>query len=406
MENLPVLILDLLTEASEEGLSLSELVDLTATFWQKVLFGQLLAQWRQGRILASTVERQEFGYTPTKDAKWTLSEVEGYFGYDAATGLYQLRAGNERQLRLHLLATLHLDSPVYSIAVSPNGDDFVVGLYSGEIAFGSLGLGSIHKRIAAHLKRVWSLDFSPAGEVFVSGSQDGRIIIWDRHGKSRNIIAELEDWITCVRFSPNGNHILSGHKLANSENPSVRMWDVASSKQVESYFHHKKNVYGVGFLPNGRGFVSGGSDNNVAYWSFETQQLVFQSDKHTGTVTNVTIHPHLNNVVSGAWTGTLKVWDLESGEVLQTIEAHNSRVTSLGYSRSGRFLASGGRDSMVAVWLMPESTLLASTRAHEGWVRAVAFGEDDHLLVSGGSEGNCKIWKLVPLVGREENTIL
>lgn len=398
MQNLQTKVLQLLTRTPTEGSDVNSLVYQEASFWQEAISEQLFLLWKQGKVFVSRVERQHFGYTPTKDAKWTLSRTEDYFGYSATHGVYQISSSAGKQIsRLILLATLTLGSPIYSLAISPDGTEFVIGLYSGEIALGNLTYATIYKRIPAHSSRVWSLNFSPDGKTFISGSQDGQIILWDRYGDKSLTIASLEDWVTCTRFSPDGTHIISGHKLADPANPSVRVWTATPQQQVDSYFHHEKgNVYAVDYLPDGTGFVSGGSDKNVAYWSFEKQQLIFQFDKHKGTVTCLAVHPRFNHVVSGAWTGTLKVWALESGDVLQTVEAHNARVTSLAYSRSGNLLASGGKDSMIAVWSAPEVNLLTSVLAHEGWVRAIAFS-DDSILVSGGSEGSCKIWKVMSL---------
>lgn len=399
-------LLKVLEGSSKGGLDLTSLMRALSPYWEEAVFGSLIDLWKEGRIFASKVDRQAVEYRPTRQSKWSLSRAEGYFGYHPASGLYQIRSSESPETKLQLLATFRIGSPINSIAVAPDEDQFLLGLYSGEIAFGSIRAGTIYKRFKAHDMRIWSLDFSPDGKNFVSGSQDGRIIIWEVGSENHEILAEVDDWVTSVCYSPMGDRVLSGHKLADPENPPVRIWNIGSKKSEESFFHHQKgNVYTVGFLPDGRGFVSGGSDNNVAYWSFEKQDLIFQSNKHTGTVTCLSVNPQRNIVVSGAWTGTLKFWDLDSGEVLRTVEAHNSRVTSIAHSGSGELLVSGGRDSLIAVWRILEGALLTSSAAHDGWVRAVAFAARDQVVISGGSEGSCKIWKLSTLIDDAETEL-
>ncbi len=398
MDDLTAWIQNTLVSAPIEGLDIDSLERCVTGVLQTTLFQQLLALWKQGHVFASKVRYERSGYVPTRDAKWTTSKIEGYFGYHPSYGLYRIQSGWS-QCRLQLLATLHVGAPVYSVAVAPDGDKFVVGLYSGEIVIGNLSTASIYKRVPAHTERVWALDISPDGELFASGSQDGRIIVWDWSGEKCVVTDKLEDWVTCVCFSPDARRLISGHKIVNPASAAIRIWEVASGRQIDVLTHHEigKSVYAVSVLPNGRGLVSGGSDQNVAYYSFDKAQIVFKSSKHAGTVTALAVHPSSRQVTSGAWTGTLKLWDLETGEVLKTIEAHNTRITALAYSPSGRLLASGSRDTKIAIWWMPEGYLMANIDAHAGWVRTVAWGKDDHVLVSGGSEGCCRIWELRPV---------
>ena len=383
----------LLDEAQEDGLNVEEISLAMISEGQREIQVHLMTLWEQGKAFVSKVKVDGLAWVPAENAKWTSRRQHGYFGYHKDFGVYRLGTCDQR-LRFRPLATLDMGSPVSSISISPSGTDLVVGLYSGEIMLVDLTSLTISKKISAHSKRVWSVDFSPDGRKFVSGSQDGQIKIWKSSGDELQVVTELEDWVTSVRFSPDGTMLLSGHKIADPHRAAVKVWKVDTSSLVASFTHHGtgKNVYAAEWLPDGKGFVSGGSDKRVACYLLDDDKPVFQSDIHTGTVTGLAVHPEGKWIASGAWSGTVKVWETSTGKVIRTLEAHNTRVSGLACSPSGRFLASGSRDSYLYLWGMPEGRLLGGVRAHDGWIRTLIFGGSDASLVTGGSDGYCKIW--------------
>jgi len=46
----------------------------------------------------------------------------------------------------------------------------------------------------------------------------------------------------------------------------VDIWDARTGGLLETLRGHRDGVYGVAFTPDGRGLVSGSSDNTLKYW--------------------------------------------------------------------------------------------------------------------------------------------
>lgn len=398
MDELTVAILKVLKNTSE--LDEVALLKETLPFWRESVYKRLTTLWKNGKVYVSEVEHTEDGYQPIRWARWSLERRDGYYQYRERTGLVRIGPEDTSPVELLLEATLNPQNPIYSVAASPNGDHFVVGDGAGKITIGSLRLGTVTRTIQAHEERVWAVDYSPDGSVFVSGSEDGRIILWNADGDQIGVVGEVDEWVTSLSFSPEGDHILSGHRVQGSREEAavVRCWSVKELGKAQSLVtympHEKGNVYSVSFLPSGRGIVSSGSDSTVRYYSFDKQQTVV-SDKHSGTVFCLAVHPTSDVVITGGQYGTIKLWDSVNDLVLHSIEAHTSRVTALTLSPDGQLLASGGKDSRIAIWKIPEGTLLADTTAHVGWVRGLTFTASSNTLISGGSDGLCKIWRLV-----------
>ncbi len=393
MNDISSIILERLAANASKGMSVYELLFDGAPLWREYFQQQLNELWRAGKAYVSRIERTPTGYQPDTEANWTVARLEGFYGYDPRWGAYQISSRAVEPLAITQEATLSTGFQIHAIAVAPNGDDFVVGGKSETILLGSLSRGTFEREFAGK-SRVWCLAFSPQhGQQFVSGQNDGQIVLWSKSGGQVGMVGETGDRVTAVCYSPDGARLVSAHQLRNKQNYPVRMWRVVPPDVPTGMGHHSENVYAIGYLRDGQGIVSAGSGKVVKHYSLTEQRELYASKTQTGTISCLAVHPKINLVVTGSWSGKLNVYDLMAYEELQVVEAHISRVTALAFSPSGHLLASGSRDSQIAIWQIPQATLLKRMVAHNGWVRALAFASDDTLL-SGGTDGLCKVWRL------------
>lgn len=88
--------------------------------------------------------------------------------------------------------------------------------------------------------------------------------MWDIDSSCEILHLVIEDGVTTVAISPQGDYVAAG-----SLDKSVRVWDVRTGQLVDRLDGaegHKDSVYSVAFAPNGRSLVSGSLDKTIKMW--------------------------------------------------------------------------------------------------------------------------------------------
>jgi WD40 repeat protein len=131
----------------------------------------------------------------------------------------------------------------------------------------------------------------------------GRTIVLDSGGR-RTILAGHRDRVTSVAFSRVGGLLASA-----SLDHDVRVWNVATGRQVRLY-QHNTAVHDAQFGPDGRWLVS--AANKAAVWDLSGgEQPVVRLRGHEGTTTAATFDPTGKVIVTGGVDGTVRVYACE-----------------------------------------------------------------------------------------------
>ncbi len=171
-----------------------------------------------------------------------------------------------------------------------------------------------------------------------------------------------------------------------SEDRSVRIWDLASGRELRSLRAHPEAVNAVAWSRDDAVLASGGNDGVIRLWSPATGRLIRTLAGHRGFVNALAFAPDGRSLVSSGTDKTITVWDYASGEASRTIEGLAESVEALAYSPDGRLLASGGVDRVARLWDTSTWVELRAFRGGRGAVDAVAFSPDGRTLALGSDD--------------------
>jgi WD40 repeat protein len=125
---------------------------------------------------------------------------------------------------------------------------------------------------------------------------------------------------------------------------SLKLWEVATGKELRSFSGHTASVDSVAFSPDGRTALSGSSDKTVKLWDVATGKEIKTFSGHRSGVSSVAFSPDGRTALSGSGSGdsTLKLWDVATGQEIRTLAGHMSSIKSVTFSPDGRYIMSGG----------------------------------------------------------------
>jgi WD40 repeat protein len=123
----------------------------------------------------------------------------------------------------------------------------------------------------------------------------------------------------------------------------VRLWELATGKEVRRFTGHEDSVWSVAVTPDGKYVVSGSGDKTVRLWDLATGKEVRRFTGHDGAVLSVAVTPDGKYVVSGSWDNTVRLWELATGKEVRRFTGHEDWVRSVAVTPDGQYVVSGSK---------------------------------------------------------------
>ncbi len=209
------------------------------------------------------------------------------------------------------------------------------------------------------------------GFVAVASAQAPELIVQTGHSGTVNSLAQSHD----------GQWLASG-----SADRSVRLWHLASGRELRSLRDHPQDVTAVAWSRDDQLLASGGNDGAIRLWETSTGRLISTIAAHEGFVTALAFSPDGQALVSSGTDKSLKLWHPVSAQRLRSVEGLAESVDALAYSPDGRTLATGGVDRNLRLWDTTTWRELRSLRGGKGAVSAVAFSPDGRTVAFGSDD--------------------
>jgi WD40 repeat protein len=204
------------------------------------------------------------------------------------------------------------------------------------------------------------------------------------------------EWVISVAVSPDGGSGLSGGK-----DHTLKLWELATGKELRTLTGHTDTVYSVAFSPNGRTALSGSSDKTLKLWAVETGKELRTFTGHSDWIHSVAFSPDGRTALSGGGDMTLKLWEVATGKELRTFTAQ-SVIYSVAFSPDGHTALSSSADMTLKLWEVATGKQLRTFTGHSDRPTSVAFSPDGRTALSGSEDGTLKLWEVA--TGKELRT--
>ncbi len=268
--------------------------------------------------------------------------------------------------------------------------------------------------LPGHVVPVRSVAFSPDGRRLASAGGNygtsGEVKVWDMAtGRELFCLRGHKDLVSCVAFSPDGRRLASANGGVYTPG-EIKLWDAADGRELLRLPAHTTPVRGLAFSPDGRqlasaaGGISPGGNmlpGEVKIWdAADGRQLLCipgneASDWHLA-FTSVAFSPAAagpRRRLAFADGYTVRVCDPATGKEPFTVGKHPNRVNCVAFSPDGRFLASGSGDGTAKVWDADTAREMLALHHAEGIV-GLAFSPDSRRLAAAAGNNLVKVWDM------------
>jgi serine/threonine protein kinase len=281
---------------------------------------------------------------------------------------------------------------VNTIDFSPDGQKFASGSDDKTIKIWNFSDRRELNTLKGHTNWVYSVAISPDSQTLVSGSKDNTVKIWNLNtGRELRSLKGHASYVDTVAISPDGQKFASG-----SYDKTIKIWNFKTGEELRTLRGHAAEVLSVAISPDGLRLASSSTDRTIKIWNFNTGQEIFTLRGHTGDVNSLAFSPTGQELASVSDDRSIKIWNPNTGREIRTLTGHSADVNFVTFSPDGQKIATGSDDKTIRVWNLTTGETLATLRGHSAPVWSVAFSRDGQTLVSGSADKTIAFWHLSP----------
>ncbi|MFO0908326.1 MAG: c-type cytochrome domain-containing protein [Isosphaeraceae bacterium] len=287
--------------------------------------------------------------------------------------------------------------PITALDFSPNGANVAASGFH-EITLWKTNDGTLARRIPGLPERIYEIAYSPDGKWLAVASGDpgqfGLARLYsaepDGNAKPSRDLAESIDSVLAVAFSPDSKLVAAG-----GADRSVRVWEVATGKQVALIEDHADWVTDVAFSPDGKRLATASRDKTCKVFDLEKKESLVTFPGHAQPVYSVTFTPDGKLVASGGEDNQIRGWNpAEDGKQVRQIGAFAGPIFRLGFTPDGKSLIGCSSDKSIKL-IKGEGTAVEKTLSgHSDWVYTYAIARDGKTIASGSWDGEVRLWNV------------
>lgn len=160
---------------------------------------------------------------------------------------------------------------------------------------------STKKLLKGHINKVNSIHFSGDSRHAVTGSLDGKLIVWDTWtGNKVQVIPLRSSWVMSVAFAPSGNYVACGGMDNMCTVYDLNNRDATgAAKIVRELLGYEGFLSSCRFLDD-KTIITGSGDMKICLWDLEMGKRSMEFEAHSGDVVSISLSPDSKSYVTGS----------------------------------------------------------------------------------------------------------
>lgn len=289
------------------------------------------------------------------------------------------------------LATFDRRGGPLAAALSPDGKRVLTGYFDGVVRLWRAETGEPENELLPPGRRspVTAVAFSADGTRLVAAS-GSRTAVWSLRAQSSPVLQSHEKDVWAVGFSPDGLRLATG-----DIDGVARVWNLRTGRAVELN-GHEGAITGLAFSPDGKSLVTASEDETGRIWDAGSGRSLAELRGHDGLVLSATFAADGKTVVTSGDDGTIRVWAAASDPVRAELAARTGKtLRDVGFDPTGHLIVTASEDQTARVWDLRSGGVVRVLRHGDGddeWVESAQFSRDGRLVLTAGDDGTAKVW--------------
>jgi WD40 repeat protein len=296
---------------------------------------------------------------------------------------------------------------IYGVALSPDGRYAVTG-GEHDAKLWDIASGRLIRTLRGHRGPVEAVQFSRDGKSIATGSWDNVMKLWDvATGAELRSFVGHEGRLRGLAFSHDGRLLATASGNSDKRyvakeafDNSVRVWDVATGKELKAMRGHDGEVHAVVWSNDDSKLFSGGTDGQVRVWDAKTGAAVTSFRAHAKMINALSLSADGRRLATASRDCTASVWDAATGALVNAIPADGTGsgnvryggATSVALNADGTRLLTSGEDQKTRIWEVESAKQLAVLNGHTRMVTALALSTDGTRVLTGSWDSTARLW--------------
>ncbi len=278
------------------------------------------------------------------------------------------------------------ETAIHTMILSPDATMMATGDRAGTIIIWELFLTARElTRLEGHSGEINALAFSPDSSKLVSASNDGTIRHWDTKRLKHVRTLDGRCNVTALAF-------LSNDKLASAgDDHQIRLWHLESGKEVGHWKGHEDAIVSLRTIDDREKLISSGRQS-VRLWKVATGKQLRSIDRAWGDSDALALSNDGKSLMTAGLNNTLRQWDLSTGREVLSGDGHRSPVMGVAASPNGRLLASASRLGHIRIWDRSTAKTVKQWQAPALGSLQVGFSPDSQKLTTVHGAKGVLLW--------------